>query len=150
METISSTHIKRIATPTMARRGTATHGLAVLVALQLAIIEGSTRGPGVSAQQPLEQSQQPSTHTKESRFKVGFNVQPKEGPASGGTLVTLHMNAADVPMNHAKWWCSFGDKRVPAQSYFMIPSEQHGGKGSPALLCVAPAGPIRGEAFFCQ
>ena len=78
------------------------------------------------------------------RTKVGFNIQPKEGPASGGTLVTLHMNAADVPMSHAKWWCSFGDKKVPAQSFFMIPSEQHGGKGSPALLCVAPAGPIRG------
>lgn len=139
---------KRFATPTMARRSTATRGVVVLAALLLAIIVGPPRGARVSAQLPHEQSQQSPTHTRGGR-KVGFNIQPKEGPASGGTLVTLHMNAADVPLSHAEWWCSFGDKSVPAQSYFMIPSEQHGGKGSPALLCVAPAGPVRGEAFLC-
>lgn len=76
--------------------------------------------------------------------KVGFTVTPKEGPASGGTMVTLHMNPSDVPLTHAKWWCAFGDKKVPAQSFFMIPSETHGERGNPALLCVAPAGPVRG------
>ena len=123
----------------MARQFTPWRGRgAILLASLLAIVVGHPRGALVSAQQGRGR-------------KVGFNIQPKEGPASGGTLVTLQMNAADVPMTHAKWWCSFGEKRVPAQSFFMIPSEQHGGKGSPALLCVAPAGPIRGEASktFC-
>ena len=80
----------------MARgRGTTTHGpAAVLVALlALALIAAVSAqqvhevGAAVSAQS--QQQAQPS-HSKGGK-KVGFNIQPKEGPASGGTLVTLHM-----------------------------------------------------------
>ena len=121
----------------MARRFTPSRGRAMFLALLLAVVAGPPGCDVVSAQLAHEQA-----HPTRGGRKVGFNIQPKEGPASGGTLVTLQMNAADVPMTHPKWWCSFGEKRVPAQSFFMIPSEQHGGKGSPALLCVAPAGPV--------
>lgn len=118
---------------------------ALLVALLAVALVGPPRGllPVASAQQ--QSQQQSSSLARGAGRKVGFTVEPREGPASGGTLVTLHMAAADVPTGHAKWWCSFGDKRVAAQSFFMVPSEQHGGRGNPALLCVAPAGPVRGR-----
>mmetsp|Transcript_35527 Transcript_35527/g.77576 ORF Transcript_35527/g.77576 Transcript_35527/m.77576 type:complete len:222 (-) Transcript_35527:162-827(-) len=70
--------------------------------------------------------------------KVTFSIKPMEGPASGGTQVTISFTR-ELPKGRTAFRCAFGDKVVPAQSFFASPEE----KAEPSLLCQTPAGQPR-------
>eukprot|EP00241_Pyramimonas_parkeae_P011650 CAMPEP_0114234486 /NCGR_PEP_ID=MMETSP0058-20121206/5735_1 /TAXON_ID=36894 /ORGANISM="Pyramimonas parkeae, CCMP726" /LENGTH=190 /DNA_ID=CAMNT_0001346169 /DNA_START=178 /DNA_END=750 /DNA_ORIENTATION=+ len=70
--------------------------------------------------------------------RVLFTVDPHEGPASGGTQVTMSISS-EMPKGAAKFHCAFGEKVVPAQSYFASPEAI----SEPSVLCVTPAGQAR-------
>ena len=71
--------------------------------------------------------------------KLVFMIEPKEGPALGGTQVTVTIaSTGNIPKNHQDWFCQFGQKVVPAVSYFKRPGAEDPEYG--AILCLAPAG----------
>lgn len=70
--------------------------------------------------------------------RLVFQIEPKEGPASGGTQVTITVNT-QVPDGPKNIHCAFGEKVVPAQSFFASPDEVP----EPSVLCQTPAGRAR-------
>mmetsp|Transcript_26559 Transcript_26559/g.36682 ORF Transcript_26559/g.36682 Transcript_26559/m.36682 type:complete len:152 (+) Transcript_26559:110-565(+) len=67
-----------------------------------------------------------------------FTIEPSEGPASGGTQVTITFSH-DLPNGPQNFHCAFGEKVVSAQSFFVSPEAA----GMPALLCQTPAAQAR-------
>mmetsp|Transcript_38716 Transcript_38716/g.65182 ORF Transcript_38716/g.65182 Transcript_38716/m.65182 type:complete len:211 (+) Transcript_38716:241-873(+) len=78
---------------------------------------------------------------KVTEQKIAFSIRPMEGPASGGTQVTISF-PQEFPKGQTDFRCAFGDKVVPVQSFFASPEE----KSEPSLLCQSPAGQARSSA----
>ncbi|KAK3234897.1 hypothetical protein CYMTET_54873 [Cymbomonas tetramitiformis] len=91
-----------------------------------------------SARTPAEQT------PKDEIKKITFTIEPREGPASGGTQVTLTVNS-EIPVDHFDFFCAFGDKVTPAQSYFALPDSKH---NAPAVLCTTTAGQPRSSVVM--
>ena len=73
---------------------------------------------------------------KSDRGLYKFTINPLQGSSGGGTQVTLILNK-DFPDNPTgDFWCKFGEKVVPAQSYFLCEE----GK---CVVCQAPSAPTR-------
>ena len=73
---------------------------------------------------------------KKERDLYRFTINPLQGNSGGGTQVTLILHK-DFPDNpNGDFWCKFGEKVVPAQSYFSCEE----GK---CVVCQAPAAPTR-------
>lgn len=67
--------------------------------------------------------------------KLAFDIEPERGTQGGGTHVTLTLhNREAIPSDHdGQFWCKFGEKRVPAQSFFVAAN------GQPSVLCQTPS-----------
>ncbi len=65
-----------------------------------------------------------------------FTISPAQGKAGGGTQVTLSLNKEFPENPSGDFWCKFGEKTVPSQSYFLSEDGR-------AVVCQAPAGPPR-------
>mmetsp|Transcript_12028 Transcript_12028/g.38075 ORF Transcript_12028/g.38075 Transcript_12028/m.38075 type:complete len:159 (-) Transcript_12028:71-547(-) len=102
---------------------------ALLLALLLAALGGSDAGRNSGGES-----------SKGGIARYSFSIEPREGPSNGGTQVTLTVNSGDIPKGHSVFFCQFGDKVVPSQSFFSKPGD---GPTTPAILCQTPAGPMR-------
>ncbi|QDZ20119.1 IPT/TIG domain-containing protein [Chloropicon primus] len=83
------------------------------------------------------------TNTKTARDKVEneksvyeFTFNPLQGSANGGTQVTFTLSKTFPSNPSGLFWCKFGEKVVPAQSYFLSASGR-------AIVCQTPAGSPR-------
>ena len=80
-----------------------------------------------------------------------FSIEPRQGPSTGGTLVTFSISGGVFASD--TFQCQFGERVVPAQSFFLSPARAGGigasagdaqsSGGQPSVLCAAPAGPMR-------
>ena len=78
--------------------------------------------------------------------EFSFAIEPRQGPSTGGTLVTFAISGSMPPgkdaSGDANFFCQFGERAVPVQSFFLAPRSDPG-EGQPAVVCAAPAGPMR-------
>ena len=65
-----------------------------------------------------------------------FTINPEQGNAGGGSQVTLTLNSEFPENSSGNFWCKFGEKVVPAQSFFQC-------DGGRCIICQAPSAPAR-------
>ena len=83
---------------------------------------------------------QPGGKSVQNPSSLQFTIDPRQGPTGGGTQVTITVSS-DIPRGHnGNFWCKFGGKVVPSQSYF----QNQDGK---AIVCQAPSASPRVVPF---
>ena len=116
-------------------------GLAVAVALlaSLLLVGGvSGGGRGLAARHSrIHSISEEGAKVVPEKNIFDFTFSPLQGNAGGGTQVTLTLNKDFPETRFGNFWCKFGEKAVPSQSYFLS------SEGQRAVVCQAPSGPTR-------
>lgn len=76
---------------------------------------------------------QDSARDDEQEKKVyNFSFAPLQGQAGGGTMVTFTLSHKFPENPSGNFWCKFGEKAVPSQSYYLSDNGR-------AFVCQTPA-----------
>ncbi len=114
----------------------------LVLALALALLSSAGRQAGaeraLSAQHSRIHISEDGKPAEPEKNIFKFTISPAQGGTGGGTQVTLTLSE-DFPENPSgAFWCKFGEKVVPSESYFLA------GDGTTRnVVCQTPSGPPR-------
>ena len=79
-----------------------------------------------------EEGKATESDSREDSKTFEYMFHPLQGIAGGGTKVTFTLNKHFPENPSGQFWCKFGEKTVPSQSYFVTQG------GSRAIICQIP------------